>query len=332
MSTLTKKLALALLTATALSGAAQAETVTLTLLGVGDVYNFDEAGGRGGFARLNAVAKAEKAANPNTLYRLRRRPAVALAALGLRPWPEHDRPRPIWCPSTSPCPAIMNSTSDRRTSSRSSRPPNIPWAALNITNADGSAIDGLGGTLMKEVAGVKVALVPVAQDTSPEVSSTGDLKFTSTVDAAIAGAKAAREAGADLVVVVVQGNHAYDREIMRQPCRRHHHVGRRSRLHDRLRWHHRLCRDLRSTPATSPRSTSLATIGEKDGKRTFSWSPNFRYIDTADVTPDPDTQAKVDAFKAQLDESLNVEIGMTEGPLDSRAATSCAARNRRWAT
>ena len=45
-----------------------AETVKLTLLGVGDVYNFAEEDGRGGFARLNAVARAERAANPNTLY------------------------------------------------------------------------------------------------------------------------------------------------------------------------------------------------------------------------------------------------------------------------
>ncbi|MBL9056777.1 MAG: hypothetical protein JNJ84_10935, partial [Rhodobacteraceae bacterium] len=45
-----------------------AETVKITLLGVGDVYNFQDEDGRGGFARLNAVAKAERAANPNTLY------------------------------------------------------------------------------------------------------------------------------------------------------------------------------------------------------------------------------------------------------------------------
>ena len=32
---------------------AGAETVKLTLLGVGDVYNFEEEDGRGGFARLN---------------------------------------------------------------------------------------------------------------------------------------------------------------------------------------------------------------------------------------------------------------------------------------
>ncbi|OZA07435.1 MAG: hypothetical protein B7Y02_13950, partial [Rhodobacterales bacterium 17-64-5] len=47
---------------------AAADPVKITLLGVGDVYNFAGNGKSGGFARLNAVAKAERAANPNTLY------------------------------------------------------------------------------------------------------------------------------------------------------------------------------------------------------------------------------------------------------------------------
>ena len=47
---------------------AQAEVVKITLLGVGDVYKFEGGKTRGGMARLNAVARAEKAANPNFLY------------------------------------------------------------------------------------------------------------------------------------------------------------------------------------------------------------------------------------------------------------------------
>src|SRR5438445_6072068 len=47
---------------------AYADTIKLTLLGVGDIYNFDTGKVRGGFTRLNAVAKAEKAKNPNFIY------------------------------------------------------------------------------------------------------------------------------------------------------------------------------------------------------------------------------------------------------------------------
>ena len=45
-----------------------AEDVKITVVGVGDIYAFETGKVRGGFARLNAVARAEKAANPNTLY------------------------------------------------------------------------------------------------------------------------------------------------------------------------------------------------------------------------------------------------------------------------
>src|SRR5690606_31196225 len=46
------------------------ETVNVTILAAGDMDSFDTGvdGPRGGFARLNALAKAEKAANPNMLY------------------------------------------------------------------------------------------------------------------------------------------------------------------------------------------------------------------------------------------------------------------------
>jgi 2',3'-cyclic-nucleotide 2'-phosphodiesterase (5'-nucleotidase family) len=56
----------------------------------------------------------------------------------------------------------------------------------------------------------------------------------------------------------------------------------------------------------------------EDGKREISWTPTFRFIDTATVTPDPETAALADALRAKMDEALNVEIGTLEAPLDSR--------------
>ena len=69
-----------------------------------------------------------------------------------------------------------------------------PWAAINITKDDGSPVEGLGGVTVREVGGLKVALIPLAQDTSPEVASTGSLKFLPTVDTAIAAAEIDRAA------------------------------------------------------------------------------------------------------------------------------------------
>ncbi|MDH5451969.1 MAG: 5'-nucleotidase C-terminal domain-containing protein, partial [Paracoccaceae bacterium] len=68
----------------------------------------------------------------------------------------------------------------------------------------------------------------------------------------------------------------------------------------------------------SPVDLTVEIGADKDGKRTIDWVPMFRFIDTAMVEPDPESQAMVDAFTAKLDESLNVEIGTTETALDSR--------------
>jgi 2',3'-cyclic-nucleotide 2'-phosphodiesterase (5'-nucleotidase family) len=62
-------------------------------------------------------------------------------------------------------------------------------------------------------------------------------------------------------------------------------------------------------------------VAEKDGKRTLSWWPRFRVIDTAGVAPDAASQAKTDAYLAELSKELDVSIGTTAGELDSRKAT-----------
>ena len=70
-STFVRLAAAAMLGAAGLAAIAHpvlAEDIKITVLGVGDIYAFDGGKVRGGFTRLNALAKAEKASNPNTIY------------------------------------------------------------------------------------------------------------------------------------------------------------------------------------------------------------------------------------------------------------------------
>jgi 2',3'-cyclic-nucleotide 2'-phosphodiesterase (5'-nucleotidase family) len=162
-----------------------------------------------------------------------------------------------------------------------------------------------------------VALIPVAQDTSPEVSSTGSLKFGPTVEMGIAAATAAREAGADIVVGVVQTNMENDRALIA------------SHAFDVI-----LSGDDHSYATAYDGVTAyvetsidgqfltpvdlIVEVGEKDGERTISWVPNFRFVDTAAVEPDPESKALADKFEADLDATLGVEIGTTTTAMDSR--------------
>ena len=61
-------LSAALLATAALLAPAYAETVNFTLLLTNDIYKVDNSPERGGFARLNAVVKAERAKGGNVIY------------------------------------------------------------------------------------------------------------------------------------------------------------------------------------------------------------------------------------------------------------------------
>ena len=298
---------------------AASETVKLTLLGVGDVYNYSEEDGRGGFARLNAVAKAERAGNPNTIYVFDGDMLSPSLQSGFDMGQNtidftNLEPFDLAVPGNHEFDFGPENFMEKMKASK------YPWAAINITHADGSPIEGLGGVMMKEVGGLKVALIPVAQDTSPEVSSTGDLKFLPTVETGIAAAKQAREDGADIVVGVVQTNMENDRALMR------------SRAFDVI-----LSGDDHSYATAYDGVTAyvetsidgqfltpidlMVDVTETDGKRSVKWTPAFRFIDTASVTPDPEAQALADEYTAKLDATLNVEIGTTETEIDSRRNT-----------
>lgn len=316
MSLISRTLIAAVLGTTSLATPLSAETIKLTLLGVGDVYNFEEEDGRGGFARLNAVARAERAANPNTLYVFNGDMLSPSLASGFD-MGQNTIDFTNLVPFDIAVPGNHEFDFGPENFAQKMAASNYPWAAINLTNGDGTPIEGLGGVMIKEVAGLKVALIPVAQDTSPEVSSTGSLKFGPTVDMGIEAAKQAREDGADIIVGVVQTNMENDRALIA------------SHAFDVI-----LSGDDHSYATAYDGITAyvetsidaqlltpidlMVEVGEKDGERTISWTPAFRFIDTVTVTPDPETQAMVDALKATMDATLDQEIGTLETGLDSR--------------
>jgi 2',3'-cyclic-nucleotide 2'-phosphodiesterase (5'-nucleotidase family) len=172
--------------------------------------------------------------------------------------------------------------------------------------------------MVKEIAGLKVALIPVGQDTSPEVSSTGSLKFLPTVETGVAAAEKAREEGADIVVGVVQTNMENDRALMASGAfdvilsgDDHSYAtaydGRTAYVETSI-----------DGQFLSPVDLMVEIEVKDDGTRDISWTPAFRFIDTASVTPDPESVAMADALRATMDQNLNVEIGTLEAPLDSR--------------
>jgi 2',3'-cyclic-nucleotide 2'-phosphodiesterase (5'-nucleotidase family) len=317
MTRLTRSLAVLLASASTLAALpAAAEPVKITLLGIGDIYEFAGDGDQGGFARLNAVAKAEKAANPNTLY-LFDGDMLSPSILSGFDKGQNTIDLTNLVPFDLAVPGNHEFDFGPENFMEKMKGSKYPWAAINITKADGSPVEGLGGVTVKEVAGLKIALIPVAQDTTPEVASPGDLKFLPTVDTAIDAAKDARKDGADLVVGVVQTDMTNDQKLIKSHAfdvilsgDDHSYAT----AYDGVTAYVETSIDGR---VISPVDL-IVNVSEKDGKRVVKWKPEFRFIDTASVTPDPESQAMVDKFQKQLDDELNVEIGVAETALDSR--------------
>jgi 2',3'-cyclic-nucleotide 2'-phosphodiesterase (5'-nucleotidase family) len=59
----------------------------------------------------------------------------------------------------------------------------------------------------------------------------------------------------------------------------------------------------------------------EDDRRAVTWWPQFRVVDTAQVTPDPEVAAVVAGFEQELGREMDVPLGTTAVELDSRNAT-----------
>ncbi len=161
-----------------------------------------------------------------------------------------------------------------------------------MRQADGSPVPGVRDNDILERGPFKIGVFGVALPYTPQLSSSGDLKFGPTMDTVRAQAKALRDRGADIVVCVAHTDRADDLAIMQ------------SRAVDVLLTGHdhdlALTYDGRVVMAESNEEANYVTVVDlavtatmAGNTRTVTWSPSFRIIDSRTVTPDPDTLALV---------------------------------------
>ncbi|MCA3573027.1 MAG: 5'-nucleotidase C-terminal domain-containing protein [Aestuariivirga sp.] len=309
-----------LLCAATLVSAARAETVNITFLLTNDIYKVDNRAERGGFARLNAVIKAERAKGGNVIY-AHAGDLISPSLLSGLDQGAHTialtnlAPPDIFTPGNHEFDFGSEVFMTRMGEAR------FPLFAANLRDADGKPLPGFKDTELRSIGALKLGIVGLTAEDSPVKSRPGDsLAFAPTFDTAIARAEELRAAGADMILVVAHANRALDMRLFNSGA---FDIILSGDDHDLA-----LFFDGRTVLAESREEAEFvtaidvtATIEEKDGNRRVTWFPNFRIIDTAGVTPNPETQAKVDAYNAELDRELNAPIGTTATPLDSRKAT-----------
>ncbi|GJE72370.1 bifunctional metallophosphatase/5'-nucleotidase [Methylorubrum podarium] len=306
------------------TGAALAATPTFTLLLVNDIYAMDEAEGRGGFARLNAVVKAERARGVPLLY------AHAGDCFSPSLMSGFDRgahivellnlaPPDVFVPGNHEFdfgPAVF---AERRREAR------FPFLAANLRGGDGQQLPGIEDARLITLGGVRVGLVGIALQSTPEKSQSGTLRFGPEIETLAREADALRRAGAQMIVGVAHTARPTDDAIVRARLvdillsgHDHdllvHDDGQTVLVESSHDAHYVTAIDVFVTPK------DLSKDPSKDPSKAggVRWRAAFRIHDTAEVTPDPETSAVVRRLGGELSRELDVVIGTTDGALDSR--------------
>lgn len=299
---------------------ARAETVNITFLLTNDIYNVENDTGRGGFARLNAVVKGERATGGHVIY-AHAGDLVSPSLLSGFDQGEHTieltnlAPPDIFTPGNHEYDFGEAVFRERMGEAK------FPLFAANLRDRQGQPIAGFKDTEIRNIGGLKLGFVGLTADDSAIKSSPGDnLIFQPTYETAIAAAKALKTQGADMIVAVAHAKREIDLRLYQSGA---FDLILSGDDHDLALFY-----DGNTVLAESMTEANYVTaidvkaeVSEKDGKRRVTWWPDFRVIDTTTVTPDPETQARIDAYRAELDKDLNIAIGTTTEPLDSRKAT-----------
>jgi 5'-nucleotidase / UDP-sugar diphosphatase len=293
------------------------EPVTIRIVQTNDIDRMSPEKGRGGFAKLATVIKEERTKG-NTLFI---HAGDTLSPSLLSGFDKGAHIMDILNRMGVDAMAPGNHEFDAGADNFRTRMAEAKFDVL-ATNIDdnGKLPNNTKPDKMIEVQGIKIGLFGLTTEDTPYVSSPGDIKFKSSIDTARAKAKELREKGADLVVAVAHTPLDVDMILVRSAG-----VDMVVGGHDE----HLLAFYDGKVVLTESESqanyiivTDLAvTKAQKDGKTTVTWTPNFRIIDSASVKADPEIEAVVKGYEDKLSKELDIAIGITETPLDSRRAT-----------
>ncbi|MBM3651769.1 MAG: bifunctional metallophosphatase/5'-nucleotidase, partial [Alphaproteobacteria bacterium] len=307
---------LVLLAAFAFPAHAAERVVNLAFVVFSDIYELAERDGRGGFARIAGAVKAERARSKN----------VIVAHAG-------DTLSPSLTSSVDQGAHIMdllnrvgldvftpgNHEFDFGEAIFRQRMGEATFALLaaNLRDASGHPLPGFADSKIIDVEGVKIGIFGLTDDEAARRSNPETLKLLPAIETAKREAQALRDAGADLVVAVTHSEWQDDLRLMK--------LGPIDIIlsgHD-----HNLLVAYDGRAAigeTQADGVNLVAIDVEvrianDGVK--RWTPRFRIVDTADVAPDAAIAARVAQYQAEIDKALDVDIGVTKTPLDSRKAS-----------
>lgn len=298
---------------------ALAETAKVTFVLVNDVDQMSESNGRGGYARIAAVIKGERAARENVVF-VHAGDAISPSLLSGFDQGAHIiallnmTPPDVFVPGNHEFDFGPDIFRKRMSEAR------FPLLAANLRDAPGQRLPGFEDSRLLEFGGVKIGIVGLTAEDSHVKSSPGDLKIEPVVATGIREAEALRKSGAHFVVGVAHAARSLDRELFDS---RGFDLLLSGDDHDLLvQFDGRtaLVESLSQGEYVTAIDLTIET-DDRNGRSEATWWPEFRIIDSADVQPDTEVEQKVAGFEAEFSRELDVVIGRTGTELDSRRST-----------
>lgn len=322
MTDLTRRKALGVIAAPAAIAAstpaalAQTPAPAFTLLLVNDIYKMAEDGGKGGFARAAGIARAERAKDVPVLF-CHAGDCYSPSLMSGFDQGAHIVAMQNLMGLDVFVPGNHEFDFGKENYFKLVAAQTYPTFAANLRDARGNRLPGHRDSHLYEFSGVKVGVIGTAFDPTPRVSNSGDLVFTSTMEALHREAALLKQQGADILVAVAHADRRMDYEIVR------------SRVVDILLTGHdhdlAIAYDGKVVMVESNEEGNYVTaidiavtVRGNGASRTVSWTPTFRVNDSRAATPDPAITALVATYEAELSKELDVEIATLAAPLDSR--------------
>ena len=200
------------------------------------------------------------------------------------------------------------------------------WLAGNVSVA-GGRFPGSRATTVIERDGYRIGFLGLVTEETPVISSPGpEVSFAPAVNAGAALAGSLKAEGADIVIALTHQGLGADLELLRTARAIDLVLGG----HDHLLVANHDGRQAVMKAGSQGRHVGVLTltvdrVEGRGGVPRVVWTPDFRLRSTAGMAGDAVLAAKVQAYQARLDETLDVVIGETLTELDTRGFLSGSA-------
>ena len=300
-------------------GVAAAEPVTLKIVHFNDLDRMEEGDGKGGVARLATVVEQVRAGNPHVLVT---HGGDSISPSLLSGFDQGAHMIDLFNSIGIDAMAVGNHEFDFGPEVLAERiaEAQFPLLSNNALEPDGSLIDGVTESLLVDVGDYTVGLFGLTTASTAVKSSPGPITFADPVATAETMAAQLREAGADLVVAVAHTDRREDDALIRATPVDLVLSGDDHDLRVDYDGRMGLVESGSQAEFVAVITVTMDTVEGSSGP-SFVWEPAFELINTASVEPDARLAEAVQGYADKLSAELDIEIGTTEVPLDSRRTT-----------